>query len=106
MKHFLVMYSQKQPDIFNDDLLNKHVDFLKQLYLNNHLSVCGPFVDNKGAVLVIIASSIVETDEIINQDPFISQKYYEKYIIHEFTSANAENNWLIDSKQTKDNLEN
>ena len=97
MKTFLVLYSQKRSDIFNEDLLNNHVDFLKQLYLNNQLSMCGPFVDNKGAVLVVMAPSITNAEEIINQDPFIQQKYYEQYIIHEFMPANAENNWLMDS---------
>ena len=49
--------------------------------------------------------SIIEAEEIINQDPFIRKKYYEKYIIHEFMAANAENNWLSDVKPTKKNLQ-
>ncbi len=98
MKTFLVLYSQKQSHILTDDMLNKHIYFLKKLQSDNRLSICGPFTDNQGAVLVIMADSFMEAEKIINQDPFINQKYYEKYIIHEFMTANAENNWLCDPK--------
>jgi len=45
-------------------------------------------------------------EKIIKEDPFISQKYYKKFIIHEFMAAGDENNWLADTHQTKDNLKN
>src|SRR5579872_7212900 len=104
MKTFLVLYSEKQAHILNDDLLNTHIEFLKKLNMGDCLSICGPFVDNKGAVLIIIADAVTEAEKIIKQDPFIRQKYYEKYVIHEFIVANSENNWLTDAKETKDNL--
>lgn len=104
MKTFLVLYSEKQVHILNDDLLSTHIEFLKKLNMDDRLSICGPFIDNKGAVLIIMADTIMEAEEIIKQDPFIRQNYYKKYVIHEFMVANSDNNWLTDVKQTKDNL--
>ncbi len=105
MKTFLAVLSEKQPPLFNDQLLKMHVDFLKQLKAKAHLIICGPFSDNKGAVLLIKADSLTQAEEIVKQDPFVSQNYYKRFTIHEFTSAGEENNWLMEDQQTKDNLQ-
>lgn len=105
MKTFLVLLSEKQPQLLNDHMLKSHIDFLKQLRIDNHLPICGPFTDNTAAVLIIKADTITQAEEMVKKDPFISQNYYKKYIIHEFMAAGEENNWLSDVKQTKDNLQ-
>ncbi|HSW75726.1 MAG TPA: YciI family protein [Candidatus Saccharimonadales bacterium] len=105
MKTFLVLLSEKQPHLLNDYMLKSHIDFLKQLRVENLLPICGPFTDNNGAVLIIKADDLHKAEEIVKKDPFISQKYYQKYSINEFLAAGEENNWLSDVKQTKDNLQ-
>ena len=105
MKTFLILLCEKQQHLLNDHLLKSHIDFLKSLRVQNYLPICGPFVDNKGAVLIIKADSMEAAEKIIKQDPFINQNYYKKYVIHEFMVAGDENNWLSDAQQTKDNLQ-
>lgn len=104
MKTFLVLYSEKQLHLFNMDLLKIHIDFLKKLRANNHLPLCGSFIDNKGSLLIINADSLKQADEIIKQDPFIKTNYYKKFNIREFMAAGDENNWLSDARQTIENL--
>lgn len=43
---------------------------------------------------------------MIKEDLFINQNYYKKFVIREFMSAGDENNWLADTQQTKNNLQN
>jgi|HubBroStandDraft_2_1064218.scaffolds.fasta_scaffold218334_2 uncharacterized protein YciI len=105
MKTFLVLLSEKQPQLLSDHMLKLHIDFLKKLRTDNHLPICGPFIDNSGAVLIIKVDSLVQAEEMVKKDPFISQNYYKKYSIHEFMVAGEENNWLSDVKQTKGNLQ-
>jgi hypothetical protein len=43
-------------------------------------------------------------ESAVNQDPFIMENYYQTYEINEFFEANDENNWLMTSSQTVENL--
>lgn len=104
MKSFLVLLSEKQSNLLNEELLNIHIDFLKKLRTDNILPICGPFTDNSGAVLIINANSLSQAEKIVNADPFIKQQYYKKYVIHEFMTAGDENDWLSNADQTKNNL--
>lgn len=104
MKSFVIILSEKQPNSLTNNLLTTHVEYLKQLREKQHLPVCGPFTDNKGAVLIIRASSKEEAETLLKGDPFIEQGYYKSYVIHEFMEANDENDWLCDAGQTQSNL--
>lgn len=92
MKSFLILYNEKHSEIFSNTLLKEHVSFLKNL---KNLTICGPFIDNCRAILIIKAKSIDEVEHVINQDPFIINKYYTNYTINEFIEANEENNFLM-----------
>lgn len=105
MKTFLVLLSEKQPHLLKDSLLKAHIEFLKKLRVDGYLPICGPFTDNKGAVLIIKADSLKQAEQMIKDDPFIIQKYYKKFIIHEFIPASDDNNWLSDEEQRKNNLQ-
>lgn len=103
MKSFIILLSEKQSELLNDNLLQDHITYLKNLRDNGCLPICGPFSDNQGAVLVIRADSKSHAEELINGDPFIKNNYYKKFEIHEFMEANEENDWLANSDQTLSN---
>ena len=94
MKSFLVILSEKQPALFTDELLMAHVNHLKELQQQGNLILCGPFVDNQRALLIIRASEKAEVEAFIEQDPFIKSNYYQQFELHEFMEANDENLWL------------
>lgn len=104
MKSFLVLYDKKQPNLLNEALLNDHINFLKQLDMQGALILCGPLTNNKQAIFYIKADSRDEVCQFILKDPFIREKYYAEFSIDEFLPANSENNWLMSSSQTLNNL--
>src|SRR3990167_8554571 len=104
MKSFLILLSEKQPQLLNNNLLQDHINYLKNLRDNGYLPLCGPFSDNQGAVLVIRTDLKSHAEELINGDPFIKNNYYKKFEIHAFMEANEENDWLASSDQTLNNI--
>ncbi|MCF6411442.1 YciI family protein [Pseudalkalibacillus salsuginis] len=52
MKTFLVTLSKKIEGELTDDLLHRHVDYLKFMNQNGSLIMCGPFVDKDGAMMI------------------------------------------------------
>lgn len=105
MKSFLILLSEKQPHLLNEDLLQDHILYLKSLRENGYLPICGPFANNQNAVLVIRTDSKSHAEKLINGDPFIKNNYYKKFEIHEFMEANEENDWLARSDQSLNNIE-
>jgi len=65
------------------------------------LFLCGPFKDDNGGLQILNANSYEEAEKYVLQDPFIAQKYYTRYTIHELIEANEGNNYLMDNPQTK-----
>jgi uncharacterized protein len=104
MKTFLVILNEKSNQRLDDNLLHKHVEHLKQLTQDGHLLVCGPFVDDSGAILVLQAANASDIEALIQEDPFIQEKFYGSYSITEFYKADASNNYLMDHEQTLDEL--
>lgn len=104
MKSFLVLYNKKQPKLLNQTLLNDHIHYLKQLDLQGSLMLCGPLINNEQAVFYIKVASLDEAQRLILKDPFIQKKYYSEFSIDEFLPANSENDWLMSSPQTINNL--
>ena len=104
MKTFLVILNEKSNQQLDGDLLHKHVEHLKQLTKKEHLLVCGPFVDDSGAMLVLQAINASDVEALIQADPFIQEKFYGSHSITEFYKADASNNYLMDHEQTLDEL--
>lgn len=95
MNSFLVLYNEKQKNLFNDELLHQHIDYLRDLQQKGYLVLCGPFNDDNSAILIFRADSIVPVEEMVENDPYILGGYYKKFSIREFREANDENNWLL-----------
>lgn len=55
-------------------------------------------------MMLIQAKNLEDVDEILLREPFLTEKYYESYELKEFMEAIKQNNWLMDSPQTEDNL--
>lgn len=104
MKTFLIILNEKSNQRLDDNLLYKHVAHLKCLAQNGNLLVCGPFVDDSGAMLVLQATDATAVEALIQADPFIQEKFYGSYSIKELYKADASNNYLMDHGQTLDEL--
>ena len=101
MKTFLVLLKEKSTHQLDADLLHEHIEHLKQLSQSGYLLVCGPFVDDFGAMLVIQAKSEFDAEKLIQSDPFIKNVYYRSYSITEFYKADDSNNYLMEHDQIR-----
>ncbi|WP_210365992.1 YciI family protein [Bacillus sp. REN3] len=100
----LAILKDKRQGELKTDLLQHHVNYLKELSSMGHLVMCGPYVNNDGAMMIFNCESLDHVRKLLANDPFIAEKYYQAYEINEFLPANDENNWLMDIPQTKGNL--
>lgn len=101
MNKYIVMLSDKKRSVFTRALLIRHIEHLRELSETKRLFLCGPFKDNDGALQILIADSKENAEKMINDDPFISENYYQSYTIQELIEANEENNFLFVDKEVK-----
>lgn len=95
MKNYIVLLKDRQPIALENDLLQMHTDYIKKLYTDGHLRICGPFIDNEGAFMVLKADTREKIEDFINDAPLIKYNYYASYEIHEFLEAQPSSQWLV-----------
>lgn len=94
MKKFVVKLENKQKHLFNQELLIKHVEHLKQLTNIGVLETCGPCEDGS-AIMILKSETIEKAKEYVEADPFSKINYYQSRIVTEFLEATMDNNfWL------------
>jgi uncharacterized protein YciI len=49
----------------------QHLAYLKQCYDEGKLYACGPFVDGSGGMVIYIADSQEEAEQIAGKDPYV-----------------------------------
>lgn len=90
---YVMLMSNHQP--LNLEVIQRHVDHLKQLDTQEKLVLCGPFLDYSGGMVVIHADSLEDAHLICQQDPFI-QEGYKTYELRTLEVANQENGYGMD----------
>ena len=75
------------------EIVEEHVEHLKQLESRDKLVVCGPFLERHGALKVLRAVDRNEAIALAESDPFIREGI-ETYELLEFEYAHAGNNYL------------
>jgi uncharacterized protein YciI len=96
MNHsFLVLYEEKQPHLRSEELIKKHIEFLKKIHAKGNLVLCGPRTNSEvGGILILRCNSEDEAREIVLSDPFIQEKFCKNFKMFEFIEANEGNGWL------------
>lgn len=92
---FLAILSGKRRERLTDALLLAHVRHLRTQAALGHLVLCGPFIDDDGAMQVLDAVDAAAAQRLIEADPFVREGYYGRYVLHAFVEANEGNDWLI-----------
>ena len=104
MTKYVALLSGKKKNTLTDVLLGAHVAHLRAQQAAGLLVLCGPLKDNDGALQILEAESREHAEAILKSDPFIAQRYYERYALSELIEANEANGWLMGDGQTRDNL--
>lgn len=96
MQAFLILLGDKSSGGLEQELLLKHVNYLKDLHDQGNLVTCGALVDNQGAVMILKAESKNHAEQLLKNDPFIIENYYRHYVLKEYIEASDDNNWLLE----------
>ncbi|WP_417068488.1 YciI family protein [Niveibacterium terrae] len=104
MAKYVALLSGKKSHTLTEELLSAHVEHLRVQQSAGYLILCGPFRDNDGALQILETESREHAEAILKSDPFIAQRYYERYALSELIEANEANGWLMRDGQTRDNL--
>ncbi len=59
----------------------KHREYLKGLLDSGHIAVSGPFLDDRGGLLVYAAETLEETESMIRNDPFAQAGVFVSWTI-------------------------
>lgn len=102
MNKFIAILSAKNTQKFTERLLQEHIDHLQKLHDQKLLVICGPFADDDSALQIVLAEDLAGAEQLLQQDPFIQQRYYQKIELRELIEANPGNNWLASHKQTEE----
>lgn len=94
-RKFVFILKSKNMERFNPELLKAHVEHLRRLVSSESLLTCGPFRDENQALQIIKADCKESAIKLFKTDPFISQKYYQDFEVHELLEADESNNWLM-----------
>lgn len=91
---YVILLSPERP--FDKQVIERHVEHVRQLDREERLVLCGPFLDWEGGMLVIRASSIDKAREIAHSDPFVAEGF-ETAEVRTLHHACRENNFLVDN---------
>lgn len=89
------MYLMKNEKPINEELIKRHVEYLRELKRLGKLVLCGPFTDYPGGMVIFLAEDLAEATNIAESDPFIASGC-KSYEIRTLEPANEENNYLLD----------
>ncbi len=95
MNKYVVILKNKVSDVIEDGLNRRHVAHLKKCSDEGLLFLCGPLIGHGGAMQILLAETKEEAEEMIKQDPFVSEGFYRDYEIYWLLEANSENNFLL-----------
>ena len=89
---YIYLMSNIKP--INKELIEGHVEHLRELNREGKLVLCGPFADYPGGMVVFSANDLEEATRIAQSDPFIASGC-KSFEIRTVELANEDNNYLL-----------
>ncbi|MDO3676226.1 YciI family protein [Paenibacillus ehimensis] len=90
---YVILLSLNSGKRLTEDLIRKHIAFLRKLEQNGQLELCGPLSDYEGGMVIIRASSCEEARSVAESGPFVSTGT-ESYELRAWQLSCEENNHL------------
>ena len=90
----MYIYLMENIKPLSKELVESHVEHLKELKKQGKLVLCGPFADYPGGMVIFSAENLEEATKIAESDPFISSGA-KSYTIRTLELANEDNNYLL-----------
>ena len=95
-KYLYVMHIGKFGKVA-DEVIHRHVEYLRKLDDSGRLIVCGPLkgLDGVAGMVVFKAKSKEEAEAYCQAEPLVAEGY-SAYTLHTLTVAEKSNNFLLD----------
>ncbi len=90
----MYVYLMENVKPLNKELVERHVEHLKELKAQGRLVLCGPFTDYPGGMVIFSAQNLEEAIKLAQADPFISSGC-KTYTIRTLEIADEDNNYLL-----------
>lgn len=90
---YIYLMSNSKP--INKELIEGHVEHLKELNGKGKLVLCGPFADYPGGMVIFSADDLEEATRIAQSDPFIASGC-KSFELRTVELANEANNYLLE----------
>jgi uncharacterized protein YciI len=87
----MLMENKKQLSL---DVIQRHVEHLKELDDAGKLVLCGPFSDFSGGMVILNVLSYDEANKISQSDPYVNEGY-KTYQLRTLEVADKENGYLL-----------
>lgn len=97
MPTFMVILSEKRRGGLTRSLLEQHVEHLRTLSRSGVLRLCGPLEDDERALQILEAASADEARTLVERDPFVRERYYQRFELTGLLEANEKNDFLLDA---------
>lgn len=94
MGKYVVVLSNVDKSVFNDDLVDRHIAYLRKLSKDGIIELCGPLKDVNKAMWIVNANTLDEVKNFVLEDPFVKDNFYLNYDIDELIEANEDNDFL------------
>ena len=90
---YVILLKPKVEKKLTENIIRKHVEYLKKLDEQGVLILCGPFKEGKGGMLIVNSKSFQEAKSIAEADPFVKNNF-ETYELRTWELSCKENNHL------------
>lgn len=99
MKHYFVLYENKQENVLTKEIYYAHIAHLKKCEKDGILFIAGPLKDHNKIIQIIRADSIENATQKVKEDSYIASGYYRSFQIFEWIEANADNEYLMKTER-------
>ena len=77
----------------DEDLIRRHVAFLRALDRKGQLLMAGPFADGSGGMIILTVDSLEAATRIALSDPFV-ESGHRSFAVREWQLSNEDNNHM------------
>lgn len=104
MGKYVAILRERCPARLTRDMYHRHIDYLRENARNGLLVLAGPLKDQDLVLQILRADSRDAAEQVLFQDPFVSEGYFRTYELCELIECNEGNNWLQDTPRVQELL--
>lgn len=106
MATFAFILKDKNSNMLTRAIYFNHLEYLRKQTREAKLFMAGPLKDQDKILQIYHTNTFADAEEVVKNDPYVSEGYYQSYEGYEWIEANEENNWLMNTPRIREMLKN